>query len=196
MQVPRPWAAASRSRVRHPTESSEATLVSRAARGDEGAVSALYDVYAAPLYGFALRRLGDPMLAEELVQLVMTKLWQRADRFDPARGSVRTWVFTIARSSVIDLHRRQPRAQPSADLPEQAEIVDELGSLLRAEAVRAALDRLSSEHREILELAYFRGLAQAEVADRLGLPLGTVKSRTFYALKAFRLACEELEVDA
>ena len=175
---------------------SEATLVSRAARGDDGAVSALYDVYAAPLYGFALRRLGDPMLAEELVQLVMTKLWQRADRYDPARGSVRTWVFTIARSTVIDLHRKQPNAEPSDDLPEQAEIIDELGSLLRAEAVRAALDRLSGEHREVLELAYFRGLVQTEVADRLGLPLGTVKSRTFYALKAFRLACEELEVDA
>ncbi len=180
----------------HSTAGSEATLVSHAARGDEGAVRALYDVYAGPLYGFALRRLGDPMLAEELVQLVMTTLWRRADRYDPARGSVRTWVFTIARSAVIDLYRSQPHAQPSDDLPEQAEIIDELASLLRAEAVRAALDRLSNEHRQILELAYFRGLVQTEVADRLGLPLGTVKSRTFYALKAFRLACEELEVDA
>ncbi len=180
----------------HPTAGSEAMLVSRAARGDQGAVSALYDVYAGPLYGFALRRLGDPMLAEELVQLVMTKLWQRADRYDPARGSVRTWVFTIARSAVIDLHRQRPHARPTDEVPEQAEIIDELGALLQAEAVRAALDRLSVEHREVLELAYFRGLAQREVADRLDLPLGTVKSRTFYALRAFRLACEELEVES
>lgn len=174
----------------------EAALLSRAADGDEDAVAALYDAYGGPIYGFGLRRLGDPLLAEELVQSVMTRLWRRANRYDPARGSVRTWVFTIARSAAIDLYRSRSRDEPEPALPERAEIIDEFARLVRGEAVRAALDRLSAEHREVLDLAYFRGHSQAEIADRLRLPLGTVKSRTFYALKAFRLACDELGVDA
>lgn len=173
----------------------EAVLLSRAADGDEDAVAALYDAYAGPLYGFGLRRLGDPLLAEELVQTVMMRLWRRAARYEPERGSVRTWVFIIARSTVIDLHRKRSREQPAPVLPDQPEIVDELAGLVRAEAVRAALDRLTSDHREVLDLAYFRGLSQAEIAHRLRIPLGTIKSRTFYALKAFRLACDELGVD-
>ncbi|MFW6010202.1 MAG: sigma-70 family RNA polymerase sigma factor [Actinomycetota bacterium] len=166
----------------------------RASRGEEEAVRRLYDTYAGPLYGFGLNRLGNEALAEELVQTVMTRLWRRADRFDPARGSVRTWVFTIARTTAIDLYRRQGRAAPVDDLPERAEVVDEFEALVEAEAVRAALDRLGEDHRMVLELAYFQGLTQRQVAKRLGLPLGTVKSRTYYALKAFRLACEELGV--
>lgn len=174
---------------------SEAALVQRAADGDGDAVAALYDAYAGPLYGFGLRRLGDPSQAEELVQAVMTRLWRLAGRYRESRGSVRTWVFTIARTTAIDLYRSQPRAEPADRLPEQAVIADELEQLLRAEAVRAALDRLSGEHREVLDLAYFRGLSQREIAARLALPVGTVKSRTFYALKAFRLACDEMGVD-
>ena len=175
--------------------SDEAALLTRAAHGDEDAVARLYDAYAGPLYGFGLRRLGDPALAEELVQTVMTRIWRFSARYEPARGSVRTWVFAIARTTAVDLHRGRPRAQPTEILPENPEVVDELDGLLRAEAVRAALDRLTPEHREVLELAYFRGYSQSEISDRLGLPLGTVKSRTFYALKAFRLACDELGVD-
>lgn len=177
-----------------PAGRSEAALVARAAEGDEDAVAVLYEVYAGPLYGFGLRRLGDPLLAEELVQVVMTRLWRLGSRYEPDRGSVRTWVFTIARSTVIDLYRRQPAATPTGDLADQPDVVDELEALIRAEAVRTALDRLSAEHREVIDLAYFGGLTQAEIAARLGLPLGTVKSRTFYALKAFRLACDELGV--
>ena len=108
---------------------------------------------------------------------------------------MRTWVFTIARTTAIDLSRRRSRAAPAAPVPDEPDMVDELDHLLRAEAVRAALDRLTTEHREVLDLAYFRGLTQAEIATRLGLPLGTVKSRTYYALKAFHLACDELGVD-
>lgn len=177
------------------TTRDDAALVGRAADGDEDAVAAIFDAYAGPLYGFGLRRLGDPTLAEELVQAVMTRVWRLAGRYDPDRGSVRTWIFTIARSIAVDLYRRQPRAEPRAQLPERGEVVEELEGLLRAEAVRAALDRLSDEHREVIDLAYYRGLSQAEIAERLGLPLGTVKSRTFYGLKAFRLACDELGVE-
>lgn len=171
----------------------EPALVARAAAGDEGAMGELYDRYARTLYGFGRRRLRDPDLAEELVQRVMTKLWRLAGSYDASRASVRTWVFMIARSAVVDLHRRRDSATPVADVEEPGES-DKLDRLLRAEAVRAALERLSPPHREVLELAYFGGRSQSEVAEALQLPLGTVKSRTYYALKALRLACDELGV--
>ena len=99
----------------------------------------------------------------------------------------------------MDLHRQRARQpQPSADAEDVASgvaAIDELDALLQAEVVRAALDRLSSDHRQMLDLAYFRGLTQVEIAGCLELPLGTVKSRTYYALKALRLACDELGVD-
>jgi RNA polymerase sigma-70 factor (ECF subfamily) len=177
------------------TAEGDAALLARAAAGDEVAVADLYAAYAGPLYAYGLRRLGDTDLAEELVQTVLTRLWRSRSRYDPARGSVRTFVYAIARTSATDLHRRRARqAEPRGQLPDVAG-TDELDDLLRAEAVRAALDRLSSDHREVLELAYFGELTQSTIAQRLGLPLGTVKSRTFYALKAFALACEELGVE-
>jgi RNA polymerase sigma-70 factor, ECF subfamily len=197
-----PCGSGRRTTLRRPTDAADASpagspdaaLVARAARGDADAVARLYDVYAGPLYGFGFRRLGDRALAEELVQTVMTRLWQRADRYQPARGSVRTWVFAIARNVAVDLHRRRPRALAVAELPDAVDTVDELEDLVRAEAVRAALERLSDEHREVLRLAYDAGLTQRQIAERLGIPVGTVKSRTYYALKAFRLACQELGV--
>lgn len=169
-------------------------LMAEVAAGDPRALAALYDCYAQPLYAFGVRRLGDRGLAEDLVQQVLLRVWHSAERYDPARGSVRTWVLAIARNAVVDLHRRRRRAsavptQPEA-LPEETS--DELERLLRAEMVRTALQRLSPDHRRVLDLVYFRGLSQAEAAEQLGLPLGTVKSRTYYALRALRLALEEL----
>lgn len=170
-------------------------LVGRAADGDEAALAALYDRYAGPLYGFGLRRLGDQELAEELVQRVMTRVWRFAGRYDPDRGGVDTWVFAIARTSVVDLWRRYGHHHRRVEGGvETLGGEDELERLLAAEALRVALDRLSGDHREVLDLAYFQGLSQSEVAARLKLPLGTVKSRTYYALKALRLACDELGV--
>ncbi|MPZ87453.1 MAG: sigma-70 family RNA polymerase sigma factor [Nitriliruptorales bacterium] len=177
-----------------PVPDRQSALVVRAAAGDEHAVNELYDLYAGTLYGFGLRRLGDAELAEELVQRVMTRLWQLADRYDESRASVRTWVFTIARTTLIDLRRRNDLVPPVAEPAEHPEEDDEFDKLVRAEAVRAALERLSPQHREVLDLAYFRALTQQEIARALGLPLGTVKSRTYYALKALRLACDELGV--
>lgn len=171
-----------------------ADLLARAAAGDENAVADLYDTFAGVLYGYGMRRLGDSGLAEELVQRVMTKLWRMADRYDPRRGSVRNWMFTIARNTAVDLHRSQQHMVRRADVDWRGHAPDELDALLKAEAMRMALDRLSDDHREVLELGYFHGLTQVEISERLGLPLGTVKSRTFYALKALRLACDELGV--
>lgn len=171
-----------------------ATLVARAAAGDEAALAALYDRYAGVLYGFALRRLDDHDRAEELVQRVMTRVWRFAGRYDPDRGQVSTWVFAIARGAVADLQRDTFRRRRTAAAAQPQTADDELEQLLLAEAVRVAFDRLSEDHREVLRLAYFHGLTQSETATRLDLPLGTVKSRTYYALRALRLACEELGV--
>jgi RNA polymerase sigma-70 factor, ECF subfamily len=171
-------------------------LLADAARGDERAASVFYDTYADALYGYGLQRLGDEELAEELVQLVVEKVWRRADTYDPARGTVGAFVFTIAASTVSDLRRtaiRRPR--PVEDVSERLAAADDAAEqVLVAATVQAALDRLAPDHRRVLQLAYDRGLSQREIAEVLRLPLGTVKSRTFYALKAFRLACEELGV--
>ncbi len=175
-----------------PTDPEAALLVS-VASGDQHAMADLYDTYAGPLYGYAYRRLGSTTLAEDLVQRVMTRLWQLADRYDPSRASVRTWVFTIARTSCIDLHRAQPPPVIEASGPGEAG-TDDIEQLLHAELIRVALSRLSADHRQVIDLSYFAGLTQVEAATRLGLPLGTVKSRSFYALKALRLALDELGV--
>jgi len=183
-----------------PAGDPEAALLISAASGDQQAMADLYDTYAGALYGYGFRRLGSTTLAEDLVQRVMTRLWQLADRYDPSRASVRTWVFTLARTSCIDLYRAQPPDAARGEAPDRTGPTDEsidadIGQLLQAELIRTALDRLSTDHRQVIELAYFTGLSQSEVATRLGLPLGTVKSRSFYALKALRLTLEELGVD-
>jgi RNA polymerase sigma-70 factor, ECF subfamily len=192
-------------RVAANEEHGEAVLLADASRGDQRAAAVLYDTYADALYGYGLRHLQDEELAEELVQRVLEKLWRRADTYDPARGPVRGFVFTIARSTVADLHRRAARlprpVDPSARFgdggpPEglTSPVDDAADQVVLAASVRAALERLTPDHRRVLELAYTRGLSQREVAELLDLPLGTVKSRTYYALRAFRLACEELGV--
>lgn len=178
----------------------EAALLVSAASGDQQAMADLYDTYAGALYGYGFRRLGSTTLAEDLVQRVMTRLWQLADSYDPSRASVRTWVFTLARTSCIDLYRAQPPAAAHGAAPDRTgpthdSIDADIEQLLHAELIRTALDRLSTDHRQVIELAYFTGLSQSEVATRLGLALGTVKSRSFYALKALRLTLEELGVD-
>jgi RNA polymerase sigma-70 factor, ECF subfamily len=175
---------------------SEGQLLADAARGDERAASVLYDLYADALYGYGMKRLRDEELAEELVQRVVETAWRRAATYDPARGPVGAFLFAIAASTVVDLQRRRARRPRPVEDVEEARVTvdDEAERVLLAAAVQAALDRLTPEHRRILQLAYVRGLSQREIAELLRLPLGTVKSRTYYALRSLRLACEELGV--
>jgi RNA polymerase sigma-70 factor (ECF subfamily) len=164
-------------------------LVRRVAQsGDERALSELYNRYASLIYGTGVRYLGDRTLAEDLVQEVFTAVWRGAASFDPSRASFATWVYRIARNRATDLiRRRRARVRTVGDVshPELGE-EDPAGELSRSFDVASALSRLSPTHREVLILAYFRGLSQSEISRQTNTPLGTVKSRTTAALRALR----------
>jgi RNA polymerase sigma-70 factor, ECF subfamily len=170
-------------------DAEEAALLGRVAAGDHGApLQWLYRRYEARLYGYGLRRLGDPGLAEELVQETFLRLWQSSKRFDPDRGSVRALLFGIAGRVVADLWRR-PSSRAHAPDPPDIAVADE--DVVLAVTVRDAMMSLSPAHREVLELVYDQDLKLADVAERLGVPLGTAKTRAYHGLRALRAALEE-----
>jgi RNA polymerase sigma-70 factor (ECF subfamily) len=176
----------------------DAQLMERLASDPSGeALRALYRTYAGELLGFALNALSDRETAEEIVQETFTRAWRHADRYDAARGSVRTWLYQIARHAIID-SRRRASARPAA-ASGAGEIDDVAGgpsieqSMLGWQ-VAAALERLSPDHRQVIRLAHVRGMSVREIADACGLPEGTVKSRTWYALRSLRLVLEEMGV--
>ncbi len=183
----------------------EADLLARVARGErEEPLGTLYDRYGGSVYGLGIRLLGDRGMAEELVQDTFVRLWRAAASFDPDKGSARTFLYEIARRAAIDLHRRaavRPRlsafegGESRAEEGEPSEPSESgVDRLVLGLAVREALDALSEEHRETLELHYREDLTQRQIAERLEVPLGTVKTRTFYGLKALRQELEEREV--
>ncbi len=164
---------------------------------DDGAVRALYALHGDALYGFAVRRLGDRGLAEELVQDVFTRVWRHAGDFDPERASFRTWLYQIARNAAVDLERRRmvrPSLGPESAAEELTEPDEPIERAVLRWQMQAALERLSPDHREVVRLAHFEGLTMREIGDRLEIPVGTVKSRTSYALRSLRLALDEMEV--
>jgi RNA polymerase sigma-70 factor, ECF subfamily len=177
----------------------EAALLAEVAAGDLGTpLAELYRRYASRLYGFGLKLLGDAGLAEELVQECFVRLWRTAGRFDAGKASVGTYLFTIARSLAVDL-RRRPSSRPFDPEPAQeiaSKDEDSVDRLMEGLAVRDALDSLSPAHQAVLRLAYEHGLTQNEIAVRLGIPLGTVKTRAFHGLRALRLALQERGIDA
>jgi RNA polymerase sigma-70 factor (ECF subfamily) len=155
------------------------SLIARVAKGDDLALQTLYRRYGRPVYGIGLRYLDDGDLAQDLVQDVFLKIWRRAETYDPGKGSFSAWIFTIARRSAIDLQRRRARraAIPLDDAPELG-VEDETWQQLAQDwQVVEALLAMDAHLREPLLLAYYRGLTQREIADHLGVPLGTVKSR-------------------
>ena len=165
-------------------------LLARMARADEAALAELYDRYGRAAYGLALRVLRDPSLAQDAVQDAMLAAWRTAASYDPARGKVSTWLLTFVHRRAVDLVRREERRRTEQldEAPvDEGESTAEAAEL-RAERrrVQAALAQLSPDQREALELAYYGGLTQAELAERLGVPLGTVKSRMFAALGRLR----------
>jgi RNA polymerase sigma-70 factor, ECF subfamily len=165
-------------------------LVQRVAEsGDGRALSELYDRYGGLVYGAGMRYLGDRTLAEDLVQDVFVSVWRNAASYDPSKARFSTWVYRIARNRATDLARRR-RTRPQAVAPSQGEETfpepDDVEEILRAFDVNGGLSEISPAHREVLVLAYFRGLSQREISRHTGIPLGTVKSRTTAALRALR----------
>lgn len=176
----------------------DASLVERLA-GDasEQSLRTLYRRYGGELYGFAYNLLGERELAEELVQDVFTRVWRHAEDFDSRRASFRTWLYGIARNRAIDMRRRasaRPALAPDDSADEAAGPDEAIEQALLRWQVAAALSRLSPDHREVVRLAHFGGLTLSEISDATGTPLGTVKSRAYYAARSLRLALEEMGV--
>src|SRR5215208_4072568 len=161
----------------------------------EAALSTLYDRYNRTVYAVGLKILGERSLAEELVQDVFLKVWRSSRTFDPSRASFSTWLYRVTRSGALDLYRKRasrvrqvPNGDPHVAIAEDAsegpqEVVDESWLFWR---VSRALEALDAAHREVIDLACFGGLSQREISLRIGVPLGTVKTRTARAFKRLR----------
>src|SRR5881392_2087215 len=154
-------------------ELTDAELIRRAGDGDRGAFEALYRRYSRPVFGLALRRLGDRGRAEDAVQETLASIWRAARTYKPERGPGGPWLYAVARNAIVD--RSRARNEPAVETPDEPS--DEAGPLERAEAswttwqLHRALEGLSENERNVIELAYWSGLSQSEVADFLGIPL-------------------------
>ena len=159
----------------------------------------LHDEHAAALWGYCLSLTGrDHARAQDVVQETLLRAWRNHDRLQEGRGSVRAWLFTVARNIVIDDWRaKRTQSEVSvAEVPEGRNPDDHTDQLLLSWVVADAMLALSPEHRAVLVECYFRGASVSEAAHRLGIPDGTVKSRTHYALRALRLSLQEMGVGA
>jgi len=169
---------------------SDEALVALVARSDDAALAALYDRYSRVAYGLALRVLRDATLAQDAVQEAFLAAWRNAPSFDPRLAKPSTWLLTFVHRRAVDLVRREERrrTEPMPEAPEApTEATDDVAALReRRQIVQHALRRLPHEQREALELAYYGGFTQSELADRLGVPLGTIKSRMFGGLARLR----------
>ena len=172
---------------------SDADLVRRLQRRDPRAMAELYDRYGRLVYALILRVVRDGGIAEDLVQETFLRVWNRVQGFGAERGGLGPWLLAVARNRAIDyLRSAAGRMRNAVELPETehpalfADMEKELLNSDRVRRVRMALEKLSENHRTVIELAYFEGLSQAEMAERMGEPLGTVKTWVRTALKSLR----------
>jgi len=173
---------------------SDETLMRRVLGGDESALGILYKRYGGLVYSVSLNILGDSGAAEEILQDIFHRLWSHASRFNPTRGSLASWLLVMARNRAIDRARRRTPwvAEEAGDpLPTSSLDVESAAEQREAaERVRAALRALPEPQRVAMELAFFEGLTQSEIARRTGHPLGTIKTRLRAALASLRLVLE------
>lgn len=181
---------------------SDEILLARIVRREDEALATLYDRHGRAAFALARQIVRDGETAEDVVQEAFLTLWRRAETYRPERGAVRAWLLTVVRNRAIDMLRSPSRSGPSAtaasvddlnlvapDNPEQDAM-----RMVEGRVVRAALAELPPEQREVVELAYFAGLAYPEVAARMGIPLGTVKSRMRLALERLRVLLRARDV--
>jgi RNA polymerase sigma-70 factor, ECF subfamily len=175
-----------RMRVVAEPEVTDSELLRRVGNGDGGAFETLYRRYARPVFGLALRRLGDRNRAEDAVQETFTSVWRSARTYKPERGPGAPWLYAVARNAIVDgartriepvIGEAKEDAAPDVGPPERAE------QSWTAWRVHRAMEELPASERTVLELAYWRGLSQSEIAERLQIPLGTVKTRTRSGLR-------------
>jgi RNA polymerase sigma-70 factor (ECF subfamily) len=185
------------------SEARDRDLVLRVRGGDEDAFRGLFDRYAPTAKALAVRVVRQSHLAEEIVQEAFLGVWRNPEGYDEARGSVRAWLMGMVHHRAVDLVRREEAQRRRAEAAgvelrdEQEdhadEVVEALGLPEERRIVRAALAELPEEQRNVLELMYFEGLSQSQIAERTGQPLGTVKSRTLLGMRRMRSALEGVE---
>jgi RNA polymerase sigma-70 factor (ECF subfamily) len=184
-------------------EARDRDLMRRIAAGDEDAFRGLFRRYAPTAISLARRVARQPYLAEEIVQEAFLALWRNPVAYDPSRGSVRSWLMGMVHHRAVDAVRREESQRRRAEEAKASDVVvvedpaeavvEEVGAPQERETVRAALQGLPAEQRQVIELMYFGGLSQSRIAERLELPLGTVKSRTLLGMRRLRAALVGME---
>ncbi len=184
-----------------PDEPDDLQLLERIAGKDKDALNALYSRYMTPVYSLSLHMLKQPSLAEEVTQDVFLNIWLKADSFNAGRGNPRSWIMSVTHHRVVDVIRSRRRSNVMTD-PEGYDTLERLPSSgpsvesqvtqrLDRERIEKALDTLPDNQREVIELAYFEGYSQSEMADLLGQPLGTIKTRVRLAMQKMKAAMQE-----
>ena len=172
-------------------------LVSRIAAGDASALEALYDRYVRQCFGLALRMVGEPGLAEEVVQEVFLKLWSRPDSYSPQKGAFVSWLLSLVHHRAVDELRKRSRTEVALDNDQPLSVIntrpdpqpdpsEQVWVMEQQRVVRQALGELPENQRLVLELAYFGGLSQSQIAERTNQPLGTAKTRMRMGLQSLR----------
>ena len=176
-----------------PGKDEMAALVQRLAQGDRTAIAALYRALEGPLYHFIQSKLNDPFLSNDILQDVFLEVWRTADRFE-GRSTARSWIYGIAWRKVIDVYRANKRLSFTDDLPETEDdgpgAVERLGADQEAGHLRGCLEALKEDHRVAVDLAFYQDLGYREIAEVLGVPEGTVKTRVFHAKKLLQHCLE------
>lgn len=174
-------------------DTADSALLARMSGGDEGALAALYDRWSDRVHSLAMHMLRDARDAEDIVEETFWQAWRGAARYDASRGNVGTWLLTICRSRTLDRLRSRKRRPEDLTLDEapataapQPDAMDAMVTMETGRIVRAALAELPIEQRQTIELAYFRGLSQSEIAEKTGQPLGTIKTRVRLAMAKLR----------